>query len=128
MRLTWAPHSAAATQGPTSLQSSRTGYETGFNHREHDVGECEEPLAQPAGLRDDQGRDRQLHHRSGGDVGDTRHPRELRGAWPDWTPLQPATKSEEEVENLGLNTLLKRPGNPRRSRRHSSCSHPVKVI
>ena len=31
---------------------------------------------------------------------------------PIWTPLQPSTKSDSEIEKLGVNTPLKRPGQP----------------
>ena len=94
------------------LQGRGAGHAARERHHQHQLDPVEVADTRTPCLCNDQGRDCQLHCRTGGDAGGEGNPGERGRAGPIWTPLIPSTLPVEKVENFGSDTPLGRVGQP----------------
>ena len=83
-------------------QGGGAAHEAGRRDHQHDVGQRRHAQADAAGLRDDQGRDPELHRRAGAAAGRQGHPRQLRRARPDLDAADPRDDAAGAGEELRL--------------------------
>ena len=94
------------------MPESAAAHAGGFLHPQHLVSAGFVAITGAAGLRDHEGRHRELHPRTRDDARSEGHPGELSRSWADLDAANPDDDDTEKVESFGEQTPLGRAGQP----------------